>query len=90
MGKITLENMGAEAAKVAADAPRPAGRRRNYKAMGDDNLVRAASELSAGEGDAYDRCLNGGSGDVEGDLELVNRLIRARSVGTQTLKGPHS
>jgi ATP-dependent DNA ligase len=47
------------------------GRRRNYEAMGDAKLKRCIRELEAGEGDAYDRCLERGSEDPAGDLEVA-------------------
>ncbi len=45
-----------------------ARKRRNYEAMGNAKLECCIRELRAGEGDAYDRCVEGGSGDPAGDL----------------------
>lgn len=79
MSKVTLENMAEAAAKESASAPRPAGRTRNYKQMSDAKLKRCWRELED-EGDAYQRCMNGGSGDPDADLELVARLLRERGL----------
>ena len=55
--------------------PRPAeptgGRMRNYGAMGAEKLLHCIKELKGGYGDAYDRCMNGGSGDPAADLEVA-------------------
>lgn len=58
-----------------------ARKRRNYKAMADAKLETCIRELWAHEGDAYDRCLESGSGDPEGDLVVA--LDAAKSRGLQ-------
>lgn len=80
MSKVTLENMAEAAAQEAQAAPVPPGRTRNYKQMKDDKLRSCEVELAAGEGDAWDRCMNGGSGDPDADLELVTRLLQERGL----------
>jgi bifunctional non-homologous end joining protein LigD len=51
-------------------------KRRNYQAMGDSKLLTCIRQLRAGEGDAYDRCIERGSGDPQGDhiaaLDVAN------------------
>lgn len=68
------------ATKAPAKASTGSGRTRNYGAMGDEKLLRCLNELSEGEGDAYDRCLNGGSGDPAADLALVEDLVAERGL----------
>jgi bifunctional non-homologous end joining protein LigD len=63
-------------AKTAASKPRM----RNYKSMGDAKLVGALTSLTTKSGDAYDRCLNGGSGDPSGDLSVVQALVAERGL----------
>lgn len=55
-------------------------KRRNYEAMGDPKLKRCISELTAGEGDAYDRCLERGSADPAGDLTAARRAADKRGL----------
>jgi hypothetical protein len=55
-------------------------KRRNYEAMGDTKLKRCVAELKAGEGDAYDRCLERGSGDPAGDLTEALRAANQRGL----------
>lgn len=53
-------------------------RMRNYRAMRDPKLRACMESLSAGRGDAYERCLQAGSGDPAADLAEVERLARER------------
>jgi ATP-dependent DNA ligase len=62
----------------AAPASGPSGRMRNYRAMGDEKLLRCLRELSEGSGDAYSRCVNSGSGDPAADLAVVEDLVEER------------
>lgn len=55
-------------------------KRRNYKAMGDAKLETCIRQLWAHEGDAYDRCLESGSGDPEGDLIVALDAAKARGL----------
>lgn len=57
------------------------GRRRNYKAMGDDKLLSCLLDLSAESGDAWSRCVNDGSGDPAADLTYVRQLCDERGIG---------
>lgn len=52
-----------------------AGRMRNYGAMGQAKLERCLRELRAGVGDAHDRCLNGGSGSPQADIQVAERVL---------------
>ena len=52
---------------------------RNYKAMSDQKLSRSLRELMTRKGEAYKRCLEGGSGDPEGDLQVC--MIEAKNRG---------
>jgi len=52
----------------------PARRIRNYKAMKPAKLVRVYEELLTG-GEAYDRCLESGSGDPDRDIDVVRCLV---------------
>ena len=65
---------------AAAPASGPSGRMRNYRAMGDEKLLKCLRELSAGSGDAYSRCLAGGSGDPATDLAVVEDLVAERGL----------
>jgi ATP-dependent DNA ligase len=47
------------------------GKRRNYRRMKDPNLKDSIRSLRAGSGDAYERCLERGSKDPEGDLAVA-------------------
>jgi ATP-dependent DNA ligase len=77
-----------EAEKVSKKGERgepKMGRMRNYAAMGDDKLVRVREELRAGINgaggeDAYDRCMNGGSGEPVRDLAVVEQLMREKGL----------
>ena len=53
-------------------------RRRNYAAMTYEKLQECYDELARYDGDAYDRCVDSGSGDPDGDLEYVAELIEER------------
>jgi ATP-dependent DNA ligase len=57
--------------------------RRNYKAMGDTKLETCIRELWAHEGDAYDRCLESGSGDPDGDLLVALDAAKARHLNVK-------
>ncbi len=59
-----------------------ARKRRNYEAMGDAKLQRCVLELKAGEGDAYDRCLERGSGDPAGDLTAALAAASKRGLSS--------
>jgi hypothetical protein len=48
--------------------------------MGDKKLEKSIRELWAREGDAYDRCLESGSGDPDGDLVVALDAAKARSL----------
>jgi ATP-dependent DNA ligase len=54
---------------------------RNYAAMKDEKLVRVYQELRAGPGhDAYERCVNRGSGDPRADIAEVEALMTSRGL----------
>jgi ATP-dependent DNA ligase len=53
-------------------------RRRSYEEMGDPKLATCVRQLRARQGDAYDRCVERGSGDPAGDLAYAEELARAR------------
>jgi len=56
-------------------------RRRSYEKMVDPKkLERCIAELRAQEGDAYDRCLERGSGDPAGDLAFALDVARERGL----------
>lgn len=55
-------------------------KRRNYRKMGDSKLLTCIHQLRAGEGDAYDRCLERGSGDPKGDLIVAQNVATARGL----------
>jgi bifunctional non-homologous end joining protein LigD len=55
-------------------------KRRNYKKMGDSKLMVCIGELRAGEGDAYQRCVERGSGDPTGDLAVALSVARERGL----------
>jgi ATP-dependent DNA ligase len=57
-----------------------ARKRRNYKKMGDTKLATCIRELWAHEGDAYDRCLERGSGDPDGDLVVALDAAKGRGL----------
>jgi bifunctional non-homologous end joining protein LigD len=57
--------------ELAAAVAGGGGKRRNYAAMGDSKLVRCIVQLRAREGDAFDRCVERGSGDPAGDLSAA-------------------
>jgi hypothetical protein len=78
-----VSKLGEEAAQAVKDTPpieRKNGKMRNYRAMRDDNLLRARDELFEG-GEAYDRCLERGSGDPAADRAVVEALIAERRIG---------
>ena len=59
----------------------PARRRiRNYQAMGSEKLQRVARELFDG-GEAYDRCVERGSGNPERDMLVVCTELTSRGLG---------
>ena len=65
------------AAPRVATPPSPTaagGRQRNYRAMG-AKIEQVYRELADREGDAYDRCMNGGSGDVENDMQVCRERM---------------
>jgi ATP-dependent DNA ligase len=57
-----------------------ARKRRNYEAMGDNKLETCLGQLEAGAGDAYDRCLERGSGDPGGDLAVALEIAKRRGL----------
>jgi ATP-dependent DNA ligase len=61
------EESGQTQRTVPTRAPASGGRMRNYGAMGEAKLLRCIEELRVQDGDAYQRCINGGSGDPEAD-----------------------
>lgn len=66
--------------RAGAGLPKPpTRRRRNYAAMNDKKLEAVIAEL-AGKGEAYNRCLESGSGDPAMDLELALALARDRGL----------
>ncbi len=67
----------ASATAIAAGGTR---KRRNYQAMGDAKLVACVHQLRDEEGDAYDRCIERGSGDPAGDLAVAEELASARNL----------
>jgi len=74
------------ATKPAAKKPRTAKvktskpRTRNYKSMRDPKLLACLESLRSKSGDAYDRCINGGSGDPDADLTVCEQLAAERSL----------
>ena len=62
---------------ASAPASTP-GRMRNYSAMGEAKLLTCLDQLERGEGDAYDRCLNGGSGNPRADLAKVIEVAKSK------------
>lgn len=63
-------------AKTSASKPKM----RNYKAMGDKKLLDCFKSLQNKTGDAYDRCINGGSREPEKDLQVVIQLITEKNL----------
>lgn len=62
--------------RTARKPPEPgAGRMRNYGAMLQPKLERCLRELRAGVGEAHDRCLNGGSGSPQADIQVIERVL---------------
>jgi ATP-dependent DNA ligase len=55
-------------------------RMRNYRAMRDAKLHACRESLRARSGDAYERCVNAGSGDPNADLAEVEHLAREREL----------
>jgi ATP-dependent DNA ligase len=75
----TAEPKRTRAQQVAA-ATRPATRRmRNYRAMKDDKLMRVMRELET-QGEAYQRCVESGSGEPDADLAVVQGLAQERGL----------
>lgn len=69
----------AKPAKAPTGAAPAGGRMRNYSAMGVAKLEKCLRELQDGEGtDAYDRCMNGGSGDPDADIAKISNVLRAK------------
>jgi ATP-dependent DNA ligase len=64
------------ATAIAGGARNP----RNYRAMGDGKLLTSIRQLRAGKGDAYDRCLERGSGDPAGDLQHALEIAGERGL----------
>jgi ATP-dependent DNA ligase len=57
------------------------GRMRNYAAMKPANLLASRDSLIARAGEAYERCMSGGSGEPERDLERIAELIKEKELG---------
>ena len=55
-------------------------KRRNYQAMGDKKLLESIASLNLNAGDAYNRCMNGGSGDPASDLEYARAIATQRGI----------
>lgn len=68
-----------EAAIARASSGAP-GKRRNYRKMGDGNLKAAIESLRARSGDAFERCMERGSQDPEGDLAVALDEARKRQL----------
>lgn len=66
--------------KAKSSASKP--KMRNYKAMKDEKLLACFASLTQQSGDAYDRCLNGGSGNPNTDIECIKVLLKQRSLST--------
>jgi ATP-dependent DNA ligase len=64
-------------ASVAAGGKR---KQRNYEAMGDAKLRASINSLRAKEGDAYERCLERGSGDPAADLTAALKAADKRGL----------
>jgi hypothetical protein len=58
----------------------PKRRIRNAKVMTDGKLSQCYEDLSQGWGDAYDRCLERGSGDPDRDLAVVEDEMQRRGM----------
>ncbi len=65
-------------------APKPAAnstrRMRNYGQMGDEKLLACIESLRKGSGEAYEKCLNSGSGDPAKDLLAAEDKARERGL----------
>jgi hypothetical protein len=48
--------------------------------MGDSKLLDCRISLRENHGDAYERCVNSGSGDPGGDLRVVEQLVSDRGL----------
>jgi ATP-dependent DNA ligase len=68
-----------EAAIARASSGAP-GKRRNYGAMGDAKLKAAIESLRNRCGDAFERCMERGSQDPEGDLAVALEEARKRQL----------
>lgn len=53
---------------------------RNYAQMGDTKLIASIESLRAGEGEAYEKCINVGSGEPARDLEVAERVARQKQL----------
>jgi hypothetical protein len=58
----------------------PKRRIRNYKVMKDEKLADCYYDLESGYGDAVDRCITKGSGDILRDLAVVEAEMRKRGL----------
>lgn len=65
---------------VASAAAGGKRKQRNYEAMGDANLRASVISLRAKEGDAYERCLERGSGDPAADLRAALKAAAKRGL----------
>lgn len=77
-GSMTKTKTKPKTAPARERASKP--RVRNYKAMGDDKLIACIADLRLESGDAYDRCMNGGSGDVALDLQVASNAAIERGL----------
>ena len=53
-------------------------RMRNYRAMREQKLRACLQSLTARAGEAYERCLNTGSGDPDADLVEIQRIANEK------------
>jgi ATP-dependent DNA ligase len=67
-----------KAPRVSAPRSGGSGRMRNYGAMGQAKLEGCVRELRAQSGDAYNRCVNGGSGNPAGDLRVAEQALQSK------------
>lgn len=58
----------------------PTRRMRNYGAMGDAKLLDSRSSLEMQAGEAYERCIDRGSGNPDADLAVVRQLCEEKGL----------
>jgi hypothetical protein len=64
--------------RPAASANGGQRRMRNYRQMGDPKLLRSIESLRSRAGEAYEKCINAGSGDPAKDLSVAEDIARGR------------